>query len=161
MKKLLYAGAAMALALPHMAAAQDHSSHQTGSPAPAPVPAQAEGEHAPMDHSPGVERSVAEPEAGPAMDHSQMDHSAMDHAQAPDMKHAATGDTMPEGPAEGSGTARLPQAEGMMPGLHLNIGGGWMGMAHGYVWGVYTRQTGPRGDDKLYVQTMAMLTCVR
>ncbi|MBO9516733.1 MAG: hypothetical protein J7493_01555 [Porphyrobacter sp.] len=63
----------------------------------------------------------------------------------------------PAGPVEGSGTSRLPQAEGMMPGLHFNIGDGWMGMAHGYLWGVYTDQTGPRGDDKLYVQSMAML----
>lgn len=64
----------------------------------------------------------------------------------------------PEGPVEGSGTARLPQAEGMMPGLHFDIGSGWMGMAHGYAWSIYTDQTGPRGDDKFYVGSMAMLT---
>src|SRR3546814_11257582 len=29
-------------------------------------------------------------------------------------------------------------------------------MLHGYAWGVYTKQTGPRGADKLYVQSMAM-----
>ena len=34
-------------------------------------------------------------------------------------------------------------------------------MAHGYAWGVYTDQTGPRGDDKLYVQSMAMLMAER
>ncbi len=79
-----------------------------------------------------------------------MDHGAMDHA--------AMGHAMPlEGPAEGSGTSRLPQAEGMMPGLHFDLGGGWSGMAHGYLWGVYTDQGGPRGDDKLYVQSMGML----
>jgi hypothetical protein len=32
-----------------------------------------------------------------------------------------------------------------------------MGMAHGYLWGVYTDQGGPRGDDELYAQSMAML----
>lgn len=74
-----------------------------------------------------------------------MDHAAMDHA-------------MPAGPTEGSGTARLPQAEGMMPGLHFDLGGGWTGMAHGFLWGVYTDQTGPRGDTKAHVQSMAMLT---
>jgi hypothetical protein len=88
------------------------------------------------------------------MDHSQMDHGAMDHGT---MDHAAMGHAMPEGPVEGSGTSRLPEAEGMMPGLHFAVGDGWAGMAHGYLWGVYTDQRGPRGDDKLYVQSMAML----
>jgi hypothetical protein len=88
--------------------------------------------------------------AEPPDNHSAMDHGAMDHAAA---AHA-----MPEGPAEGSGTARLPQAEGMMPGLHFDFGDGWTGMAHGYLWAVYTDQTGPRGDTKLHAQSMAMLT---
>ena len=35
--------------------------------------------------------------------------------------------------------------------------GGWSGMAHGYAWDVYTDQTGPRGDDMVFVQSMAML----
>jgi hypothetical protein len=30
-------------------------------------------------------------------------------------------------------------------------------MAHGYAWAMYTDQTGPRGDDGIYVQSMAML----
>ena len=34
-------------------------------------------------------------------------------------------------------------------------------MAHGYAWGVTTDQSGPRGDDKTYVQSMAMLTAER
>src|SRR5690606_4536654 len=75
-----------------------------------------------------------------------VDHAAMEHGAA----HATAG-----GPVEASGTARLPQPEGMMPGLHFDLGSGWNGMAHGYAWGVYTEQTGPRGDDKLYVQSMA------
>jgi len=36
-----------------------------------------------------------------------------------------------------------------------------MGMAHGYLWGVYTDQTGPRGDDKAYAQSMAMIVLQR
>jgi len=68
---------------------------------------------------------------------------------------------MDEGPVEGSGTSRLPQAEGMMPGLQFGLGEGWTGMAHGYLWGVYTDQGGPRGDDKLYAQSMAMLMVER
>jgi hypothetical protein len=59
--------------------------------------------------------------------------------------------------ADGSGTSRLPGKEGGMHGLHI-MSGQWMIMAHGYAWGVYTDQTGPRGDDKAYVQSMAMLT---
>ncbi len=68
------------------------------------------------------------------------------------MEHAA-----PDAPVEASGSARLPAAEGMMPGVHFGLGGGWSGMAHGFLWGVHTEQTGPRGDDKTYVQSMAML----
>jgi len=89
----------------------------------------------------------------PATDHAAMDHSGMNHPAPVPLDHHL----MPQGPAEGSGTARLPQAEGMMPGVHFDLGGGWQGMAHGYAWLVQTEQTGPRGDDKTYVQTMAML----
>jgi hypothetical protein len=31
-------------------------------------------------------------------------------------------------------------------------------MAHGFAWGVYSDQSGPRGGDKAYVQSMAMLS---
>jgi hypothetical protein len=58
--------------------------------------------------------------------------------------------------ASGSGTSRLPGREAAMHGLHV-MRGDWMIMAHGYAWGVYTDQGGPRGDDKAYVQSMAML----
>lgn len=34
-------------------------------------------------------------------------------------------------------------------------------MAHGYLWPIVTHQSGPRGDDKLYAQSMAMLTAER
>jgi hypothetical protein len=91
------------------------------------------------------------PSTMPGMDHSQMvtARGAMDSAMR--------GMAMSQGPAEGSGTSRLPQAEGMMPGVHFNLGNGWSGMAHGYAWGIYTNQTGPRGDDSVYVQSMAMM----
>ena len=61
-------------------------------------------------------------------------------------------------PAEGSGTSRLPGNEGGHTGLHIMPGDDWMLMLHGYAWGVYTDQSGPRGDDKAYVQSMAMLS---
>jgi len=132
MKTLFLASAAAALLLPHMAAAQSH------------------------DHQPAAQPADT-PTDQPAPDHSQMDHSAMDHAQMDHSMMGHTAHSMPDGPAEGSGTARLPQAEGMMPGVHFNLGGGWQGMAHGYAWGAYTDQTGPRGDDMVFVQSMAMV----
>jgi hypothetical protein len=62
--------------------------------------------------------------------------------------------------ATGSGTARLPANEGAMHGLHFDAGG-WNMMLHGYVWGVYTDQGGPRGANEAYVSSMAMLTAAR
>jgi hypothetical protein len=150
MKRLLLASAAMALAAPHVVAAQDHAGHGATAPAPAPAPAPVPAE----DRSAHAAHTPAPAPAQPEGDHQQMDHSQMDHGAA---DHADQGHAMPEGPVEASGTSRLPQAEGMMPGVHFGLGGGWMGMAHGYAWGIYTDQGGPRGDDKLYVGSMAML----
>jgi hypothetical protein len=111
-----------------------------------------------MDHSHGLETAQVGPApeaaAQPAMDQSQMDHA---QTSMPGMDMSGQGQAMSEGPVEGSGTSRLPQAEGMMPGVHFDLGGGWMGMAHGYLWGIYTDQGGPRGDDKLFAGSMAML----
>jgi hypothetical protein len=61
------------------------------------------------------------------------------------------------GPAAGSGTSRLPCNEGGHTGLHIMPGDDWMLMIHGYATGVYTDQSGPRGDTKTYVQSMAMI----
>jgi hypothetical protein len=90
---------------------------------------------------------------GKAIDHSQMDHS---------QDHGATQDAVPDSPAfgEGSGTARLPGAEGVMQGLHT-MPGDWMVMAHGHVAAQYTDVSGPRGDDKLYSTSMGMLSAER
>tara|TARA_E500000305_G_scaffold109668_1_gene115314 strand:- start:70 stop:1410 length:1341 start_codon:yes stop_codon:yes gene_type:complete len=95
-----------------------------------------------------------------SMDHQGMDHGSMNHD--PMMGDDMTDMTgMAEMAGEGSGTSRLPVAEGMMPGLHFDLGGGWNAMAHGFAWGVYTDQSGPRGDSGAYVQSMAMLTATR
>lgn len=56
----------------------------------------------------------------------------------------------------GSGTSRLPGSYAEMPGHHI-MAGDWMLMAHGTASLQYTRATGPRGDDKTYVTSMAML----
>jgi hypothetical protein len=62
--------------------------------------------------------------------------------------------------AEGSGTARLPGAEGPMQGLHV-MAGDWMVMVHGAVAANYTAVSGPRGDDKLYATSMLMASATR
>jgi len=77
---------------------------------------------------------------------------------APTPQHDMDGMTMPEQQpySPGSGTSRLPGNEGMT-GLHITAGG-WMLMAHGYVWGAATDQPGPRGDSMAFATSMAMLT---
>jgi len=52
----------------------------------------------------------------------------------------------------------LPANEAMSHGAMVGLGGDASLMLHGFVWPVYTDQGGPRGDDKLYVQSMAMAT---
>jgi hypothetical protein len=110
-------------------------------------------DHSQMDYSQHQSEPAPEPER---VDHSKMDHSQMGHDMA-----GMEADDMSAKPAEGSGTSRLPANEGGMHGLHINAGGDWMVMAHGYAWGVYTNQSGPRGDDKAYLQSMAMLSAER
>lgn len=61
-------------------------------------------------------------------------------------------------PSEGSGTARLPGNDIPMRGVHWMPGDDWMVMAHGSISIQYTKATGPRGDDKVYATSMAMLT---
>jgi len=55
----------------------------------------------------------------------------------------------------GSGTSLLPANIGYMHGIHV-ISGGWMLMLHGYAWGAYTDQGGPRGDKMAFIESMAM-----
>lgn len=44
-----------------------------------------------------------------------------------------------------------------MQGLHIMPGKGWMLMVHGWVRAAYTDHSGPRGDNKFYSTSMAML----
>ena len=85
------------------------------------------------------------------------DHSAMAGMDMPadGRIHVEVMDTMSS--QEGSGTSRLPGAEGMMMGPML-VTGGWELMVHGAVSFQYTDASGPRGDDKAYVTSMAMLS---
>ncbi|MEO5587183.1 MAG: hypothetical protein ABIQ81_05770 [Novosphingobium sp.] len=124
---------------------------------------------------------IATPALAQEHDHSDMDHTQMDHAQmealqlpptsapAPartpqaDHQHMAHMQATPAGPApaaDGSGTSRLPGADGPMRGLHV-MTGDWMLMAHATTSLQYTNVSGPRGDDKFYATSMAMLMAQR
>lgn len=92
---------------------------------------------------------AAFPAAAFAQEHHGMDHASMDYE--------AEEHPMPPPFTEGSGTARVPGNDGRHKGLHLSAGE-WMVMAHGYVTAQYTEHTGPRGDDKFYSTSMAMLS---
>ncbi len=87
----------------------------------------------------------------------------MDHAADAHAGHAMPGMAMlPFDGAygEGSGTSRNPGNAGAMLGEHLMLGD-WGVMLHGYAWGVYTDQGGPRGANQAFVQSMAMLSAAR
>jgi hypothetical protein len=112
------------------------------------VPAMAQ-EH---DHSGMAGMDMATPQPSPA--------PPAEHADMPGMGRM---EGQPAGPApftEGSGTSRLPGADGPMRGLHI-MSRDWMLMAHATVSAQYTDHSGPRGDDKFYATSMAMLMAQR
>lgn len=138
----LFASAAACALISAPVFAQQHGDH--GEP-PAPAPAPAASDHSQMNHA--AMGQTATPQHA---DHAQMDHGAMGHES---VTHSTSGHG-----GEGSGTARLPANETMNHGAMVGLGGEANLMLHGFIWPVYTSQTGPRGDDKLYVQSMAMAT---
>lgn len=98
-----------------------------------------------------------------AQDHSGHDMHDMADMPGMDMGDMNQNEADPPAlqlPRDGSGTSRLPGREPTMHGLHL-MSGDWMLMAHGYVSTQYTDHSGPRGDDKLYATSMAMLMAQR
>jgi hypothetical protein len=101
---------------------------------------------------PGMTMAPPAPEAQP-QDHAHHDMAAMPEMEGMDMAASANA-------APGSGTALLPGAEGGMRGVHL-AAGDWMVMVHGVLTGVHTDQGGPRGGDKAFVESMAMLSASR
>lgn len=144
---------------------------------------------APMPHDMTVPNETSPAEAGPTaqiptpampMDHGPMGHMAMRHGAGrttPPAYGDAIASALAKAPAgsarsgmtmgtadgwyqQGSGTARLPAAEGPMRGAMIHAGD-WMLMAHGYAWGVVTDQGGPRGDRMAFIESMAMLMADR
>lgn len=112
----------------------------------APALAQ-EHDHSGMD---GMQMGDQQQSPAPPTDHAHM-------ADMPDMEPKPDGVTLV---TDGSGTSRLPGNDGPMRGLHV-MSGDWMLMAHATVSAQYTDHSGPRGDDKFYATSMAMLTAQR
>jgi len=79
-----------------------------------------------------------------------MAHGAMDGMDM--SRPSMAGMTMS---GQGSGTSRVPPNEKMTMPM-VGLGGSSMLMLGGYVWPIYTHQSGPRGDDKFYAQSMGM-----
>lgn len=143
MKTLFRAALAASFTLPAAAQAQ-HAGHDMPMPMPTPSP------------SPSPAPDQAPPPAAKPMS-GMHDMSGMDMSGDQPMAGMPMGQ---DGYSDGSGTSRLPADTGAMHGLHLSTGE-WMVMAHGYAWGVWTDQGGPRGDDKAFVASMAMLSAER
>ncbi len=112
-----------------------------------PVLAQMQEPMQGMDHSQHQMPAPA-PQADPHAGHDMTAIDGMDMTDDADV------------PAPGSGSSRLPGTEGAMHGLHL-MPGDWMVMLHGYAWGTYSDQGGPRGDSKAFVTSMAMAEASR
>ena len=57
---------------------------------------------------------------------------------------------------DASGTAWQPDSS-RMDGVMLDLGAGWSGMVHGYAAAIHDDQGGPRGANKDFVESMAMV----
>ena len=150
MRPLLLGAAALALA-PASALAQERD-HAT--PAPAT-------NDSCLTSLQGNQLACTPPgDAPPQTESSQTDHTVMAHGAVDDgsMKGMDMSGMNMAGMSMsgvGSGTARVPANE-KMSGTMLGLGGQAMLMLGGYVWPIYTDQTGPRGSDKFYAQSMGM-----
>jgi hypothetical protein len=87
-------------------------------------------------------------------------HEGHDMAAMEDMDMNESDPIATPPPSSGSGTSRLPGHENSHHGLHITSGE-WMLMLHGYAWGVYSDQGGPRGGNKTFVNSMAMVQADR
>lgn len=112
------------------------------------APAQAQ------DHS---QHAGHTPSSTPAPAEAPHDHEPEPQGPHGDMTHPVT--PVPTSTL-GSGTSRLPAADGAMHGAHIPAGD-WMVMAHGFATLAYTDQGGPRGDAMAYSSSMAMLSAER
>jgi hypothetical protein len=111
---------------------------------------------APNAGQPGLDATQQTPSDEPAHDSTHHHHSmASTEAMAP-MNSALGPYPMAR---EGSGTSWQPEST-PMEGLHV-MKDEWSLMAHGFVNVIRDGQTGPRGDRKLFTESMAMLMAHR
>jgi len=169
MRALFLVATATAAIVPAAAFAQAMPGMEMPAPAPAPTPTPAPHDHAAM---PGMDMPAPAPAPTPAPhDHSAMPGMDMPMPAPASVQPPATQDDAMAGmdmgdhspmPAHqgGSGTSRLPSRDGGQMAPHL-MAGDWMLMAHGYAWGIYDHQSGPRGDNEAVVTSMAMLMAER
>lgn len=139
---------ALALAAPAFAQTADpadHAHHHASPPAQTPADTAAPTPSAP---TPPAEAPAATAPSG----HAHHGSGGEDHAN--DTTLVQTDRTY----NPGSGTSRLPGYDMPMSGLHIMPGDDWMLMAHGAVSLQHTDHGGPRGDDKTYATSMAMLS---
>lgn len=124
------------------------------------APAFAQTDHSQHQHTPPATPAPPSPAPDPMakMDHSKMGHQEPEAPNEDCLCNAAP--LAPLMPVQGSGTSRLPAAEGMMHGKHI-MTGDWMLMLHGYAWLTYSDQGGPRGDKQTFVTSMAMAEASR
>ena len=118
----------------------------------------------PPDRAPGKDPAMAEPTKPPAhrmpAEHSKPGAHAMpQHGATPghgqgheEMKSAFGPYAMTR---DASGTSWQPEAT-PMEGL-MGKAGEWETMLHGFVYAVYDRQGGPRGDTKTFAESMVMV----
>ena len=95
----------------------------------------------------------------PGMDHSKMDAPKMENHEGRQtehtMQHEMNGFYGPYSMTrESSGTSWQPEATPMQ-GMHF-MADDWMLMFHGFAFGVYDNQGGPRGDQKFFSPNMLM-----
>jgi hypothetical protein len=132
----------IALASPLLAAAQATAADPAAQAASAP----AAGHD--MSSMPGHDMSKMEGHEGHDMPSAT--GTAAGHAMA--MKSALGPYAMTR---EGSGTSWQPEATPMQ-GVHF-MAGDWSLMAHGFANVIHDKQTGPRGDERSFTESMAML----
>ena len=149
MKHPVSAVAALALSLtvPSLVFAQTTAASPA---APAASAADQPDPHASHDMSSMPEHDMSQMQGHDGHDMSSM--KSMPASYSMEMKSALGPYSMSR---EGSGTSWQPDATPMQ-GLHF-MAGDWSLMAHGFINAIYDKQSGPRGDDKSFTESMAML----
>jgi hypothetical protein len=109
--------------------------------------------YAQHEHGHGPQEESNEPATNhPAMDHARMEHDEIEHGSRMPAMHGWYGPYRMQ--REASGTSWQPEAT-PMEGLHVMYED-WMFMFHGFAFGVYDYQSGPRGDRKFFSPNMMM-----